>query len=53
LMNEAWKQLSVWTSQGYLRPVIGSVFPMERAADAYLLLSQGKSFGKIVFRIQQ
>ena len=52
LMNEAWKQLSVWTSQGYLRPVIGSVFPMERAADAYLLLSQGKSFGKIVFRIQ-
>src|SRR5580704_10979934 len=51
LMSEAWKQLAAWTAKGHLRPVIGSVFPMEKAPDAYRLLSQGKSFGKVVLRI--
>jgi NADPH2:quinone reductase len=51
LMSEAWKQLSAWTSQGHLRPVIGKVFPLEKAAEAYRLLSEGKNFGKVVLRI--
>jgi NADPH2:quinone reductase len=51
LMNQAWKQLSAWTSQGYLHPVIGHVFPMERAAEAYRLLSDGKNFGKVILKI--
>lgn len=51
LMNDAWKQLSIWISQGHLHPVIGSIFPMERAADAYRLLGEGKNFGKVVLRI--
>jgi NADPH2:quinone reductase len=51
LMNEAWKQLSGWTSQGHLRPVIGHVLPMERAREAYQLLSEGKNFGKVVLKI--
>jgi NADPH2:quinone reductase len=51
LMNEAWKQLSTWTSQGHLHPVIGHVLPMDRAADAYQLLSDGKNFGKVVLKI--
>ena len=51
LMNEAWKQLAAWTAEGHLRPVIGSVFPMEKAADAYHLLGEGKSFGKLILRI--
>lgn len=51
LMSEAWKQLSAWTSQGHLRPVIGRVFPMENASEAYRLLSEGKNFGKVVLRI--
>jgi NADPH2:quinone reductase len=51
LMNQAWKQLSIWTSQGHLRPVIGHVFPMERAADAYRLLAEGKNFGKVILKI--
>jgi NADPH2:quinone reductase len=51
LMGAAWKQLAAWTAQGHLRPVIGSVFPMEKAADAYRLLSEGKSFGKVILRI--
>ncbi|MGO9126208.1 MAG: quinone oxidoreductase family protein [Terriglobales bacterium] len=51
LMGEAWKQLSLWTSKGRLRPVIGRVFPMENAVDAYRLLGEGKNFGKVVLQM--
>ncbi len=51
LMNQAWKQLSSWTAQGHLHPVIGHVLPMERAIEAYRLLSEGKNFGKVVLKI--
>lgn len=51
LMDEAWRQLSAWTSQGHLRPVVGEVLPMEQAAEAYRLLSEGKNFGKVVLKI--
>ena len=51
LMDEAWQQLSAWTAQGHLRPVIGQLLPMERAQDAYRLLSEGRNFGKIVLRM--
>jgi NADPH:quinone reductase len=52
LMDEAWQQLSAWTSQGYLRPVIGQALPMEQASEAYRLLSEGKNVGKIVLKIK-
>jgi NADPH2:quinone reductase len=51
LMNQAWQQLSAWTSQGHLHPVIGQVLPMERATEAYQLLGEGKSFGKVILEI--
>jgi NADPH2:quinone reductase len=51
LMKQAWKQLSTWISQGHLHPVIGHVLPMERAGEAYQLLSDGKNFGKIILKI--
>jgi NADPH2:quinone reductase len=51
LMNAAWKQLSLWISQSHLHPVIGHVLPMERAAEAYRLLSEGKNFGKVILQI--
>ncbi len=51
LMSQAWKQLSSWMSQGHLRPVIGHVLPMEKAAEAYQLLSEGKNFGKVILKI--
>jgi NADPH:quinone reductase len=50
LMSQAWKQLSSWMSQGHLHPVIGHVLPMEKAAEAYRLLSEGKNFGKVVLK---
>jgi NADPH:quinone reductase len=51
LMEEAWKRIAAWTSQGHLRPVVGHVLPMERAADAYRLLSERRNFGKVVLRV--
>jgi NADPH2:quinone reductase len=51
LMNQAWKQLSGWISQGHLHPVIGHVLPMESAIEAYELLSDGKNFGKVILKI--
>lgn len=51
LMKEAWAQLSRWTSHGYLRPVVGHVFPLEKAVEAYRLLLERKNFGKVVLRL--
>jgi NADPH:quinone reductase len=51
LMNQAWKRLSAWISQGHLHPVVGNVLPMEQAGDAYRLLLERKNFGKVVLKI--
>ena len=51
LMDQAWKHLSAWVAQGHLRPIVGDVFPMEKAADAYRLLLERKNFGKVVLKI--
>lgn len=51
IMQGAWQKLSAWIAQGHLRPVIGSVFPMECAQNAYNLLAEGKNFGKVVLKI--
>jgi NADPH2:quinone reductase len=51
LMQQAWNQLSAWAAQGHLRPVIGTVLPMEKAADAYRLLLERKNFGKVVLKV--
>ena len=51
LMNRAWEQLSTWTAQGHLRPVIGHVFPLEKAEQAYRLLMERKNFGKVVLKM--
>ena len=51
LMNQAWEQLSAWMAQGHLRPVVGNVFPLEQAPDAYRLLLERKNFGKVVLKL--
>ena len=51
LMAEAWKQLYAWTASGKLNPVVGHVFPLGRASEAYKLLGEGKNFGKVVLKI--
>jgi NADPH:quinone reductase len=51
IMEPAWKQLSEWIAQRNLTPVIGQVFPLERAVEAYKLLQEGKNYGKVVLKI--
>ena len=51
LMESAWKQLSEWLAAGKLQPVIGKVFPLEQAREAYTLMQEGKNYGKIVLKI--
>jgi NADPH2:quinone reductase len=51
LMESAWKQLSEWVAADKLHPVIGNVFPLEEARDAYTLMQEGKNYGKIVLKI--
>jgi len=62
-----WKELSILGSTmgdradfagvlelvaaGSLRPIVDSVFPLARAADAHRRLESGDQFGKIVFSI--
>jgi NADPH2:quinone reductase len=51
LMESAWKQLSVWVAAGKLNPVVGKVFPLEEARAAYMLMQEGKNYGKIVLKM--
>jgi NADPH2:quinone reductase len=51
IMEPAWKQLSEWIEARRLAPVIGHVFPLARAVEAYKLLQEGRNYGKIVLRL--
>jgi NADPH2:quinone reductase len=51
LMEVAWKKLSEWLAAGKLTPVVGKVFPLEQAREAYTLIQEGKNYGKIVLKI--
>ena len=52
LMQQAWNQMSLWIAQDRLRPVVGEVLPMEKAAAAYRALLNRKNFGKVVLKIE-
>ena len=51
IMNPAWIRLSEWIAQRKLAPVIGQVFPLDRAVEAYKLLQEGKNYGKVVLEV--
>jgi NADPH2:quinone reductase len=51
IMEPAWNRLSEWIAQRKLTPVIGQVFPLDRAVEAYKLLQEGKNYGKVVLKI--
>ena len=51
VMEPAWMRLSEWIAQRKLAPVIGQVFPLECAVEAYKLLQEGKNYGKVVLKI--
>src|SRR6266851_3088706 len=53
IMEAAWKQLSEWIEQRQLTPVIGQVFPLDHAVEAYKLLQEGRNYGKVVLKIEE
>ena len=44
--------LSRLTSEGVIKPVLGEVFPLEKAADAHRFLLARKNIGKVVLRVR-
>jgi NADPH2:quinone reductase len=51
IMKPAWEQLSAWIADRKLTPMIGHVYPLAHAVEAYKLLQQGKNFGKAVLKM--
>jgi NADPH:quinone reductase len=51
IMEPAWSQLSAWITQCKLAPVIGQIFPLDRAVEGYKLLQEGRNYGKVVLKI--
>lgn len=51
IMKPAWERLSAWIGERKLTPVVGHVYPLAHAIEAYKLLQEGKNYGKAVFGI--
>jgi NADPH2:quinone reductase len=51
IMQPAWQRLSQWIAEDRLHPQVGDVLPMDKAGDAYRLLSDRRNYGKVVLRI--
>jgi NADPH2:quinone reductase len=51
IMTPAWTQLSVWIAEKKITPVIGQVFPLSQAIEAYKQLQEGKNYGKLVLKM--
>ncbi len=51
VMEAAWKHMSQWIAADKLRPIVGHVFPRERASAAFKLLLERQNFGKVVLTI--
>jgi len=51
IMGPAWRRLSEWIAEDRLRPQVGHVLAMDKAGDAYRLLSDRRNYGKVVLRI--
>jgi NADPH:quinone reductase-like Zn-dependent oxidoreductase len=48
-----WATVAAEFRAGGLRPTVDSVFPLEKARDAYARLQSGQQFGKVVIQIRE
>ena len=51
LVESAFEQLFDWVLQGKLKPVLGSVFPLEDAAKAHQVILNRETMGKIILSL--
>jgi NADPH2:quinone reductase len=52
LINSALQSMRPWIAEGKLKPLIGAEFPLEKAAEAFRLMQERRSYGKIVLRLK-
>ena len=52
LMKRAWVQMSEWIKAGNLKPEVGTVLPLEQAAEAHRMLLGRRNYGKVVLTIR-
>ncbi len=51
LINAALRSMQPWIDQGKLKPLIGAEFPLEKASEAFRLMADRRSYGKIVLHV--
>jgi NADPH2:quinone reductase len=51
-MRKAAEFLARWVSEGKLKPAIGHTLPLEQAGEAMRLLTERKTFGKVVLKVK-
>jgi NADPH2:quinone reductase len=52
LCREIGERLHNFTEQGFVRPIVGPRFPLDRAADALLALDRREATGKVVLDVR-
>jgi len=52
LISSALETMQPWIAEGKLKPMIGGEFPLEKAADAFRMMQERRSHGKIVLRVK-
>lgn len=50
LIASALRSMQPWIESGNLKPVVGNVLPMEKAAEGFRMLADRKNFGKVVLK---
>ncbi len=51
LIRSALESMRPWIESGSIEPQVGTVLPMERAAEAYRMLLERRNYGKIVLTV--
>lgn len=51
LINSALESMRPWIAEGKLKPLIGAEFPLEKAAEAFRMMRERRSHGKVVLRV--
>lgn len=52
LIASALASMQPWIATGKIKPLIGAEFPLEKAADAFRMMAERKSYGKVVIKIK-
>lgn len=52
LINAALTSMHPWIENGELKPVVGTVLPLEETAEAHRMMLERRNYGKIVLKVE-